>query len=169
MFRVNNVALFYLVMCGVCIYIFNMYTCIPCAYICMIYSYIHAVCSWLSVKWWASVTLDSCRPNLHVAHYGEASSLPGATISYFQFTSALKKGPWGMSLSISLSPGIMGARKTTFEKDGCFHQGWGSWVWMMMGPTPGQKAALGALVLLGLMGEKSSSCRSGASQLASIP
>lgn len=67
-------------MCGVCIYIFNMYTYILCAYICMIYSYKYAVCSWLSAKWSALITLYSCWLNLHVAHYREASSLLGATI-----------------------------------------------------------------------------------------
>lgn len=116
-----------------CIYIFNMYTYIPCAYIYVWYIHIY-VRSALDYRRSGKPPLhfEACRLNLHVAHYGEASSLPGATISYFQFTSALKKGPWGMSLSISLSPGIMGARKTTFEKDGCFHQGWGSWDRMMM-------------------------------------
>lgn len=56
------------------------------------------------------------------------------SLSYSQFISVPRKGPGHLSLSTCLSPGTMWARKTAFEKDGCFLQSWGFWDWMMMGP-----------------------------------
>lgn len=94
------------------------------------------------------------------------------SLSYSQFISVPRKGPGHLSLSTCLSPGTMWARKTAFEKDGCFLQSWGFWDWMMMGPflRRSRRQPLEQLCSWACWGEKNPALvGNGAAQFASLP
>lgn len=114
MFIANNIAF---ILSGYvwCVYgyIFNMYTYILCAYICMMYSYVRAVYSWLCSKMISPhQTVSSCWLNLHVPCNSE-KPVPYLHLQSFllAFHLSPQGRPWHMSLSASLSPGIVWVRK----------------------------------------------------------
>lgn len=133
-----------------CVYTYLICTHIVCAYIYDIFVY---TCSLLLIISEVVTTLSSCWLNLHVAHSSVKPLSHLEPQSFFPTSSSSQpsKALKICQLSISFSPGIVWAIYTSFEKDVCFHWGWGFWVCMMIGPIPGQKAALEALLLLGMI------------------
>lgn len=105
------------------IYIFDMYTCTPRAYVCVIYPCAHAVSSWLSAGRRALIALSSRSLSLHAA-----SSSPGAT----GFPASGSSQAPGKALEMSHFP-ILLHQGLCDQKDGCFHQGWGAWAWRWSG------------------------------------
>lgn len=102
-------------------------------------------------------TVSSCWLNLHVPCNSE-KPVPYLHLQSFllAFHLSPQGRPWHVTFCFSFTRDCVSQK--TCEKMVASTRVEASRVWMMVGLIPGQKAVPGAVVLLGLMGENSSSC-----------